>query len=108
MSFSLEQSEKKFIGSWKVITVIKEDGTRKEGRKTITFRENGSFESLKDNGTIMTGFWKYDKKHSLLQMSDETKKQWIDFKVLKLTRKELILKDETKTYETVKTQHNSN
>ncbi|CAL2079138.1 protein of unknown function [Tenacibaculum sp. 190524A02b] len=107
LSFSVNQLEKKLIGSWKVITVIKEDGTKKEGRKMITFRKDGAVESMKDNGSKMTGFWKYDKKQSLLQMSDETKEKWTDFKVLKLTGKELILKDERKTYETVRTKHNT-
>lgn len=94
------------IGNWKVETVEKNDGTTKKGRKTLTFNSDYSFINVKDNGSVMKGFWKLENNAEILKMSDELKEKWIGFQIIKLTKNELVLEDERKTYYTIKTKPN--
>lgn len=102
LAFTSRNIDKDLIGSWKVETVQKNDGTTKKGRKTLTFSSDHSFISVKDNGTVMKGFWKLDRNTKILRMSDELKEKWIDFQIINLTKNELVLKDERKNFITSK------
>ncbi len=52
----------------------------------------------------MKGFWKLENNAEILKMSGELKEKWVDFQIIKLTKSELVLKDESKTYYTIKTK----
>lgn len=105
-AFTSIKSDKKLIGSWKVETVKLNDGTTKDGRKTLTFFSDKSFASTKDNGSEMKGHWKLENNSELLKMSDESKEKWVEFQIIKLTKSKLVIKDDRKTYFIIKAKPN--
>lgn len=105
LSAQFSYSEQDLIGNWKVKTVIKSSGKRERGEKILSFYPDKTFVSKDiDSGRTRTGIWRYDAESNQLNLLIGEKEEWEAIEVVKLTKKQMVVKEEGKTIKCVRIQ----
>lgn len=92
----LNSAEELMLGSWKIDEIIKGEETKK-GRKVLTFSEDHTFISVKDNGSTMNGEWRINEADMQLLMDSNTDDNQEIYDITKLNSKKMELVNQDMT-----------
>ncbi len=109
LSIQLSHSEQDLIGDWKVKTVIKTSGKRERGEKILSFYADKTFVSKNiESDRAKTGIWRYDPSSEVIYLKIGEKELWEAIDLVKLTKKQMVVKEEGKTIKCVRVETTTN
>ena len=101
-SSQLAYSDKDFVGSWKIKTIIKSNGKRKKGDHLVTFfADHTTVSQDLSSKTSRYGKWFYNSLLNQIQLTNDEKDSEI-MDVLKVSKTKLVLSTDGKTFKLVK------